>query len=106
MEQEFDRLILIFQTAERQWMAKILPDNDIKNILSHHEIQGTNILIEEIRNYLVDMRMRVNQNTQPQHQSQSFSVLRQKLLDLNNLMSAFSYRLKENVIFHFTRSSE
>ena len=104
MEQEFDRLVLIFETAERHWIAKIIPDNDIKNILSHYEIQSTNIRIEEIKNYL--MMVRMNQNTQPQHQSQSLNILRQKLQDLNDLISKFSFRLKENVIFHFSRSSE
>jgi hypothetical protein len=50
------------------------------------------------------MMVRMNQNTQ--HQSQSFNILRQKLQNLNDLISKFSFRLKENVIFHFSRSSE
>jgi len=102
--EEWRRCVSYLELAEKQWRERLLPANNVKNILTQYDIYLVNGEIQDIRQFLQEQPWSSDNNTNVD--ALILLELRKRIQSLNIALFSLSIQLRECIVFPFDRSLE
>ena len=102
--EEWRRCVSYLELAEKQWRERLLPANNVKNILSQNDIYLVNGEIQDIRQFMQTQPWSSDNNTNVD--ALTLLELRKRIQNLNIALFSLSIQLRECIVFPFDRSLE
>ena len=102
--EEWRRCVSYLELAEKQWRERLLPANNVKNILTQYDIYLVNGEIQDIRQFMQEQPWSSDNNTNVD--ALILLELRKRIQSLNIALFSLSIQLRECIVFPFDRSLE